>query len=56
MEEQFIGTIAIYLSWILIASTILFFLYGSITGHWLFISSGGTIEDCIPNYMGSCDM
>ena len=53
MKDQIISEIAIYIFWILTITIIVFFLFGFITGNWFFISGDG---ECIPNYMGGCDM
>ena len=56
MKDEKISGIAIYISWIFFIVVVLLLVYGFFTGDLFFISGGGTADDCVPNYMGGCDL
>lgn len=56
MEKIDISQIAILLSHIFFIVIVLFLVYAFFTGDLFFIGGGGTADDCVPNYMGGCDL
>ena len=56
MKDEKINEIVIYISWIFFIVVVLLLIYAFFTGEVPFISGGGTVDDCVPNYMGGCDL